>query len=262
MNCLSDRKFENLLLVDVTVGGESGTALFDSGAQQTVVSEGFLKRSNGCITEGYVAAGNSNGDSLSLKNGLLRTVMIGECVLTELEVLVIADDMLTAEDNEGHVLQADMLLGYDVIGRFRWSYSSVENTLDIGQPDEAASDGNVYYNEFPTIRVTIGAQSFIAGLDTGHTETVLSSRLKPLLGDMAYTEDVVAGIGSTKKAYVQAVPELVIGFEGTAVVLRDITVQDEIYGAPEEMDLLLGMDLLYGKDWELDPSAGRLRIRQ
>ena len=44
MNCLSNIFFENLLFVDVMVGSEIGVALFDSGAQKTVVSESFLRR--------------------------------------------------------------------------------------------------------------------------------------------------------------------------------------------------------------------------
>lgn len=44
MNCLANMIFENLLFINIMVGSEMGVALFDSGAQKTVVSESFLRR--------------------------------------------------------------------------------------------------------------------------------------------------------------------------------------------------------------------------
>ena len=262
MNCLSKIVFENLLFVDVTVGCETGVALFDSGAQKTVVSEGFLKRSKSDLLEETITAGNNNGQSMALNRGMLKSIKIADKELTNLDVLVIADDMFKMEDSQGHQFAADMLLGYDVISNFKWGYSPTMHNLDISDSNMTTNEQLVYYNGFPIIKVTSDGQSYNAGIDTGHTETILGSRFKSIIDNLVYTEDDVVGVGTTEKMYVPMVPKLDIEFEGTKVELQNITIQDEIYGAPEEMDILLGMDFLEGKEWKLDFLAGLLRFKK
>ena len=53
-----------------------------------------------------------------------------------------------------------------------------------------------------------------------------------------------------------------IEYDGIEVELHNITIQEQIYGAPEELGILLGMDFFEGKDWELDFSAGVLRFKK
>lgn len=75
-------------------------------------------------------------------------------------------------------------------------------------------------------------------------------------------EDDVVGIGTAKKMYVQMIPKFKVDFEGTEVELQNITMQEKIYGAPDEMDILLGMDFFEGKAWEMDFKAGILRFNK
>lgn len=262
MNCLSNITFENLLFIDVTAGSEAGVALFDSGAQKTVVSESFLKRCNSALITETVNAGNNNGHIMSLKKGRLKLIKIADKELADLDVLVIEDDMFIMEDNQGHRFEADMLLGYDVISKFKWAYSPTMHTLDISDSNMTVKKKLVCYNQFPIIKITSGRQSYNAGIDTGHTETILGEIFKSIICNPVYIEDDVIGIGTTEKVYVPMVPKLNIEFEGTEVELHDITIQEQIYGAPKEMDILLGMDFFEGKEWELDFSAGVFRFKK
>ena len=262
MNCLSNIVFENLLFVDVTVGCETGIALFDSGAQKTVVSESFLKRSKSDLLEETVTAGNNNGHSMSLNRGMLKSIKIADKELTNLDVLVVADDMFILEDSQGHHFEADMLLGYDVISKFKWRYSPTMRTLDISDSNMAINEKLVCYNGFPIIKITSDRKSYNAGIDTGHTETILGSRFKSIIDNLVYVEDDIVGVGTTEKMYVAIVPKFNIEFEGTKIELQNITIQEEIYGAPKEMDILLGIDFFDGKEWELDFSAGLLRFKK
>lgn len=262
MNCLSNKVFENLLFVDVIVGSEIGIALFDSGAQKTAVRESFLKRCNDTLITGTVNAGNNNGHIMSLNRGILKSIKIADKELTNLDVLVMKDDMLVMEDSQGRPFEADMLLGYDVISEFKWEYSPIMRTLDISDSTMTANGKLVHYNEFPIIKITSDGQSYNAGIDTGHTETILGSNLKSVICDSVYVEDEVVGVGTTEKMYVPMVPKFDIEFEGTKVELYNITMQEKIYGAPEEMDILLGMDFLDGKAWEWDFPAGILSFKK
>lgn len=262
MNCLSNIVFENLLFVDVIVGCETGVALFDSGAQKTAVSESFLRRCKGDLLVETVKAGNNNGQTMSLKMALLKSIKIADKELKNLEVLVIEDDMFIMEDSQGNPFRADMLLGYDVISKFKWVYSPSAHVLDISDSDMIAKEILVHYNGFPIINITSGGQSYNAGIDTGHTETILGKTIKLAACNPIYIEDDIVGIGTTKKMYVPMIPEFNIEFEGIEVELHNITMQEKIYGAPKEMEILLGMDFFEGRAWEMDFSAGILEFKK
>lgn len=260
MNCLSNIVFENLLFVDVIAGCETGVALFDSGAQKTVVSEKFLRRCKGDMLAETVKAGNNNGQTMSLNMAMLKSIKIADKELTNLEVLVIEDDMFVMQDKQGRPFLADMLLGYDVISKFKWVYSPFTRVLDISDSNMITRENLVHYNVFPTINIISGGQSYVAGIDTGHTETILGTTIKTAICNPVYIEDDVVGVGSKKKMYVPMIPEFNLEFEGTEVKLHNITMQEKIYGAPKEMDILLGMDFFEGRAWEMDFAAGILRF--
>lgn len=260
MNCLSKAAFENLLFVDITVGSEVGTALFDSGAQKTAVRRTFLKKCKIEMLEETVKAGNNNGRTMTLHTAVLKSMRIADKELKNLEVVVVADEMFAMQDNQGHPFPADMLLGYDVIGKFQWRYEPTMRVLDICDSGVMVERESVHYNGFPAINITLGGQSCIAGIDTGHTETILRANADNQKWDIVYIEDEIVGVGSTKKAYVPMIPKLDIAFEGTETELYHITIQEEIYGAPQEMGCLLGMDFLEGQAWEMDFAVGAFRI--
>lgn len=262
MNCLSNIVFENLLFVDVTVGSETGVALFDSGAQKTVVSESFFRKCNSAVITEKVNAGNNNGHIMSLKKGMLKSIKIADKEVVDLEVLVIEDDMFIMEDSQGHCFEAGMLLGYDVISKFKWEYSPTMHTLDISDSNMTTKEKLVCYNEFPIVKITLSGQSYNAGIDTGHTETILGKNFESVISNLVYIEDDVVGIGTTEKVYAPMVPKLNIEYDGIEVELHNITIQEQIYGAPEEMGILLGMDFFEGKDWKLDFSTGVLRFKK
>lgn len=260
MNCLSNVIFENLLFVDIIAGRENGVALFDSGAQKTVLSKNFLRRCKGDMLSKTVKAGNNNGQTISANIALLKSLKIADKELTNLEVLVVEDDMFDIQDSQGRPFLADMLLGYDVISKFKWVYSPAAQALEISESNMIVKEKSVHYNGFPTINITSHGQSYFAGIDTGHTETILGPTVEPAICNPVYIEDEVVGIGTKKKVFVPMVPKFNIEFDGVEVELHNITMEEKIYGAPQEIGLLLGMDFLEGRTWELDFAAGIFRF--
>ena len=242
MNCLANMIFENLLFINIMVGSEMGVALFDSGAQKTVVSESFLRRCNCDFLTETVNAGNNNGNIILLNKGLLKSIKIADKELSSLDVLVIEDDMFIMEDSQGHRFEADMLLGYDVINMYKWIYDPTMHTLDISDSDMTIKGNLVCYDGFPIINISSHGQNYNAGIDTGHTETILGKKVKYENCKSVYIEEDVVGIGTAEKMYVQMIPKFKVDFEGMEVELHNITMQEKIYGAPDEMDILLGMD--------------------
>lgn len=258
-NCLSSNVFENLLFVNVNVCGELAVALFDTGAQKTIVSESFLKQCEGEILQESVSAGNNSGHTLRLNTAILKFIKIADKELTNIEVLVLEDDAFDMEDSEGRKFPADILLGYDVICNFKWNYFPAIKTLTISDSMPIAEKENLIYDVFPAVKITLDEQTYLAGIDTGHTETIIKSSVKVQNAIVTYTADEFVGVGSAKTVRVPIISEVRIRFENTEVTLHNVTVQEEIYGAPSEMDLLLGIDFFAADSWELDLPAGILK---
>ena len=100
------------------------------------ISESFLRRCNGDFLTETVKAGNNNGNAITLNKGLLKSIKIADKELSNLDVLVIEDDMFIMEDSQGHRFEADMLLGYDVINMYKWIYDPTMHTLDISDSNK------------------------------------------------------------------------------------------------------------------------------
>ena len=228
----------------------------------TVVSVSFFKRCKGKLLAENVYAGNNNGQVISVRKGILKSIKIADKEVVDLEVLVIEDDMFNMEDSQGNYFEADMLMGYDIISKFKWIYSPTKHTLDISDSDMTMKDDFVYYKVFPIINIMLDGQIYISGIDTGHTETMLGKAVKVEDCNLTHIEDEIVGIGSIQKRSVLMIPKINVEFEGTEVELYNITVQEKIYGAPKEMDILLGMDFLEKNAWEMDFSAGVFRFKE
>ena len=260
MNCLADVIFENLLFVNVVVNGVKAVALFDSGAQKSVISERLLKRCKGEASTRTVIAGNNNGYTMELKIAALKSVIIADKEVLNHEVLVVDDDAFDIEDSNGRKFPADMFLGYDIIGKFRWEYSAEKGVLEISDTNIVAEEKTLTYGGFPLINVISEGENYLAGIDTGHTETILSGSVKSSSPVSVVMEDEIVGLGSKSKVTAQVLPEICIEYDGTKVNLKDITIMEQIHGASPETDLLLGMDFFAGKSWVLDFKAGVFEI--
>lgn len=77
-NCLSNRKFENLLFVDVQIQGREATALFDTGAGMSVIARSLLDALDGVQKSEALSAGNNNGLVRTLPTAVISSVQIGD----------------------------------------------------------------------------------------------------------------------------------------------------------------------------------------
>lgn len=83
-NCLSNRKFENLLFVDVQIQGREATALFDTGAGMSVIARSLLDALDGVQKSEALSAGNNNGLVRTLPTAVVSSVQIGDVRLDSL----------------------------------------------------------------------------------------------------------------------------------------------------------------------------------
>ena len=54
------------------------------------------------------------------------------------KVLVTDDADFALSDESGRIFPAEMLLGWDVISRYRWSYSAKDKSLSVSLPEKTA----------------------------------------------------------------------------------------------------------------------------
>lgn len=126
-NCLSSSKFANLLFVNVQIGDVRATALFDTGAGMTVIAQSLLRRLRAAPEKEVLRAGNNNGVVRALQTAVIPNIRLGDVCMESCKVLVTDDADFALSDESGRIFPAEMLLGWDVISRYRWSYSAKMN---------------------------------------------------------------------------------------------------------------------------------------
>ena len=144
INCLSSSKFANLLFVDVQIDHEKVIALFDTGANRTVITRSLMQRLHASFEEENFRVGNNNGVVRMLQSTIITHIQIGDISIKNCRVLVVDDAYFDFTDT---IFLAEMLLGWDIISQYRWRYSSKEKIL-VGQFVEKESPRYVWPYRF------------------------------------------------------------------------------------------------------------------
>lgn len=168
------------------------------------------------------------------------------------KVLVTDDADFAFSDENGRMFPAEMLLGWDVISRYRWSYSAKDKSLSVSLPEGAAEHLSPEIKQGPIVFPEYAGRCFKARVDTGHTGSILSDAWHSRLSDIAYHETEIAGVGALQYKRLPYVRVLQLRFQNQTIYLRDVDICDKLYGQPTEIEALLGYDFLEGRDWLLE----------
>lgn len=251
-NCLAECKFENLLLVNVRIRGEKTIALFDTGAGMTVIARSVLARLGGEMENNALRAGNNNGLVRAFQTAVISDVQLGDICIEKLRVIVADDDDFALCDESGAAFPAEMLLGWDVISQYHWSYSAKSGTLLVSTSKRASALCNPDVKRGPVVYPEYSGYRFKARVDTGHTSSTLSAVWHTRLPNVEWHETENAGIGSAQHTSCPYVRSFQIVFQDRLIMLRDVDISEKIYGQPDDVEALLGYDFLEGTDWRLD----------
>ena len=137
-NCLSSSSFANLLFVNVQIGDVRATALFDTGAGMTAIAQSLLRRVRAAPEKEVLRSGNNNGVVRALQTAVIPNIRLGNVCMESCKVLVTDDADFALSDENGRIFPAEMLLGWDVISRYRWSYSAKDKSLSVSLPEKTA----------------------------------------------------------------------------------------------------------------------------
>lgn len=223
-NCLSDSSFENLLFVHVRIQEAESIALFDTGAGMTVISRSLLARLGITAENAALRAGNNNGLLRTLQTAVLSHVRIGEICVETLRVLVTGDADFALSDSSGAAFPAEMLLGWDVIARYRWRYSAKDGTLSVSASERDGAPADPDSKQGPIVFPTYAGRRFKARVDTGHSDSTLSAVWRTRLPDIERHEAEMVGIGrhSTQCAATPYVRRLPLRFQEHLIRLRKV----------------------------------------
>lgn len=252
INCLSSSKFANLLFVNVQIGDVRATALFDTGAGMTVIAQSLLRRLRAAPEKEVLRAGNNNGVVRALQTAVIPNIRLGDVCMESCKVLVTDDADFALSDESGRIFPAEMLLGWDVISRYRWSYSAKDESLSVSLPERTAEHLSPEIKQGPIVFPEYAGRCFKARVDTGHTGSILSASWYSRLSDIAYHETEIAGVGSSQYKRLPYVRVLQLRFQNQTIYLQDVDICDRLYGQPTEIEALLGYDFLEGRDWLLE----------
>ena len=252
INCLTDSKFANLLFVNVQMVDVSATALFDTGAGMTVIAQSLLQRLRVVPEKEALRAGNNNGVVRALQTAVLPPIRLGDVCMKNCKVLVTDDADFALSDESGRIFPAEMLLGWDVISRYRWRYSAKDKCLSVSLPEKTADHLRPEIQHGPVVYPEYAGRCFSAGVDTGHTGSLLSAAWYSRLPDIAYHETEIAGVGSSQNKRMPYVRTLQLRWQNQTMDLQDVDICDKLYGQPEEIEALLGYDFLEGRNWLLE----------
>lgn len=252
INCLSSSKFANLLFVNVQIENVNAIALFDTGAGMTVISKSLLHRFCAVPEKETLRAGNNNGMVREFQTAAIPGIRIGDICVEKCKVLVTDDADFAHSDESGRIFPAEMLLGWDVISRYRWSYSTKDESLSVSLPERMAEHLSPEIKHGPVVSPEYAGRCFSARVDTGHTGSILSASWYSRLPDIHYHETEIAGVGTSQYKRIPYVRELQLRFQNQTITLQDVDICDKLYGQSEEIEALLGYDFLESRDWLLE----------
>ena len=263
---LSDRKFANLIFMDIVCNGCEGVAVYDTGANMTVVKKSFAKKAKILFDEASsLRCGNNNGSILDTQVGVVDRLGFGDSIpaLEKLSVIVLDDSAFEGgNDEQGNPFPADLFLGWDVISQFYWKFDLKERFVEFGPGGSLPVFDDIRWNRFALIETSFRGENILMALDTGHTETMLSCSWLPRVTDAEKDLDTITGLGSTKRVNVMRTGVLPVTVSGQEICLNNLSIlRGEIPGAVEGTEGLFGMDILEGRTWELDFKSGYFKLQ-
>ena len=140
----SENQFVNLMFIPVVCNDVNGIAMFDTGAEITVVKKSFFEKIGIKIKEEKCIMGNNNNGRVEATKGVIPYIKIGEMQENNVDIVIVEDSAFDFDkDDDGNSIPADMLLGRNVIKNYYWRINMPERYFEI-MPSGTAPKGDIY----------------------------------------------------------------------------------------------------------------------
>ncbi|MCM1103808.1 MAG: retroviral-like aspartic protease family protein [Clostridium sp.] len=260
----SDQTFENLIFLPITVNDTEVTALFDTGAGMSFLSQSMADRLGDLQTRSSVRGGNNQGVENTYQTVCVNRIQIGTMLLTAQDIGILPDEALNfGEDSRHHVFPASMLLGWDVISQFCWKMDMKQKTAKVSPGGTMPTAESLSWDAFPILPITHSGSVYRVGFDSGHTDSFLDHTWMTRFDKLKAVNTVVHGVGSVSTEEVKMVDVFSFMIGQTPVTLHQIEIaQHPVYGADHDQICgLLGADILCGATWILDYQSRHFSIQ-
>lgn len=248
-------KFSNLYFLEIKINGVLVTVMFDTGATITVLNESIVDLIGAETTANTLNAGGSAGNIRECKTVLISKINLGSNELHEKEVLVIPDEALDfGLDEEGNKFIAQGLLGWDIISLFKWTVDRTNELFTIEKSYHKNVLHNLSWNNFPLIKIAWKDKTVCLGFDSGHTESIIGSKMIEHFDVLDSTIDTTVGVDGILEEEVYITEEFNFSIGKTPVSLNNtIILKRDIFGQGcTDMMGLLGADIIQNRKWLLD----------
>lgn len=254
--------------IDVRVNDHADmvTAVIDSGAVLSIVSERFAKSVN--VKRLDIRNGTFYGllgEPISVEFGLLDNLALGAVTVNNVPVAIMPDEKMKFFISGRKEFSIDFLLGANLLKEFRlelkFSRNRVIFTRLLSTDRRPDANQNLFYEGFrPHVRGTVNKHGwFLFVLDTGSEITYLSESQLPSLPIDRYTPRVhsatLQGLGGARKRGAK-VENVAIGIDKWAGAFRTLPMYS---GDEKERAVgILGENFLKKFDVVID--FGRMRV--
>lgn len=258
-NIYSNKSFYNLIFINLCLLDKDVIAMFDTGATLSVIPESLAKALELDIKDSVIAK-NNQGKPLNLQKTTIQHIRIGNLELTHLECLVSEDSLFDLKTETGENFPAKMILGWNAIKDYYWECDMVHRKMTIAPGGKAPISSSLGYEGFPLVHAFFKKRKLKAGLDIGHTATMLSSNLEEL-EDLTEIDTELLGLGSSSTAKIFKTSEFSVQIEDELISLKDVEVYPDIHGG-DNLDVLFGVDLLEGFFWVMDYKSNYFKLKR
>lgn len=263
-NTIAVQRMESLYLIAVELDDLHIPVVFDTGATMTIMNKTTATRFKAIPSSETVKGGGNAGQIFSANTAVIPLVHIGEVTIEDLHVIVVEDEQLDfGEDNNGNNIIINGFLGWDIIQHFKWQYNRIENWITMTYPIKEQVLSNMEeWDNMPIIRTLISGKEELFGFDTGNTESILGDQIYYRLFKSSEGLDVFTGVDGTKEETVRIVDDFALQIGKQIVVLNHVSaINRKVFpSGNEQINGLLGADILEGRNWTLDYSNRFLEI--
>lgn len=251
-----------LMRIPVDIDGETYSAMLDTGAGVSVISERLARQSGLEIRDDSLAATSSTAIVLDAKWTVIPRLAFGNVVIADVPLIVVPGQAMQLI--EGYEL--DIVIGFPVL-RALESICVSSDTISItpSSPDHLGTDirfaDNAIYSD-----VAVNGVNTSLFLDSGATGSSLSGKF--LARHPSFSENgtrsqrTMAGAGGTRTEDIVVVRDVDLTAEGEMVTIATIDVAtafDPVTDADDRFGVI-GLDILRQQNWALDMLTNTLSL--
>ena len=237
----------NLFFIDIVLKGNKIPLLFDTGGAKTVLSESIAKQYHLLRLHDLVKAGGNTGMINTFSMALISRFSLGNHTIENAKVIIVPDKHLDfGQDEKSNPLKINGVLGWDLIGQFKWVINPHSRSYQIEKPKLLENKERLYWDNMPIISGEYRNQKMFFGFDSGNTESMFSREFIPYLESKIEKTDKIVGIDGVREEMVYLAKHIPLSVAGQEIELNNISVlRRDIFPTKDFTVMgLLGADII------------------